>query len=146
MPRDEILKPLQDGPEMRAHAPGGALRPSRSDRFEDRSVLKVSFLHPPGRGEQRSTHPIEVHAQGIKRFADALQTKSVGHLTMEPCVELVKAPEVATVKGRPLIAEVLAHLIHSAHRQLGGAQCRNFDFEQTAHHHPLLDVRQPESC
>lgn len=62
---------------------------------------------------------------------------------MEACVELMKAGKIAAVDRRALIAEVPAHLIDGRPRQFGRAERRDLDLEQPAHHHPLLDIRQP---
>lgn len=140
----EILELAQHRPQMRPRRLRGAQRATPSDRLEDRSVLNVGSRAPPRRGEQCSANPVKMHAKGIKRLADALEVQRIRHLTMEPRVEFMKAREIAAIERGALITQVPTHLIDRLVGQLGRAARRDLDFEQATHHHPLLDVRQPD--
>ena len=114
---------------MRPCRLGRAFRAASGNRLEDRSVLGVGSRDPPRRGEQRSANPVKMHPKGIKRLADALEVKRIGHLTMETRVEFMKARKIAAVERGALIAEVPAHLIDRMVRQFGRAERRDLDFE-----------------
>ena len=84
---------------MRPRRLGRAFRAASGNRLEDRSVLGVGSPRSAQAREQRSANPVKMHPKGIKRLADALEVKRIGHLTMETHFEFMKARKIAAVSA-----------------------------------------------